>query len=143
MNKILLDTGILIRFLRGQRQARDFLTSLDLRGDLILISSVTALELYVGCRPGTPDLEEVDQLTAELQAVDIDIAVCKKAAILIKKYPFLFGPKIARGTADALILASAWEKEATLYTLNTRHFAAAKIAEVDIHPVDQHAKMWT
>ena len=142
MSKLLLDTGILIRFLRGQRQAKELLITLDLRGDLILISCITALELYVGCRPGTGDLDEVDRLIDDLQVVEIDIPVSKKAAILMKKYPSLFGSKISRGTADALILASAWEKEATLYTLNTRHFAAVEIPEVDIHPLDQNAKVW-
>jgi len=142
VNKILTDTGILIRFLRGQRQARELFTNLDFQGDLILLSSVTALELYVGCRPETGDLDEVDQLIGHLHVVEIDIPVSKKAAILIKKYPSLFGSKISRGTADALILASAWEKDATLYTLNTRHFAVAEISEVDIHPIDQNAKVW-
>ncbi|MBI3988739.1 MAG: PIN domain-containing protein [candidate division NC10 bacterium] len=142
MSKILLDTGILMRFLRGQRQAKELFTTLDLQDNLLLISGITALELYIGCRPGTGDLDEVERLIDHLQVVEIDIPVSKKAAILIKKYPSLFGSKISRGTADALILASAWEKEATLYTLNTRHFAAAEISEVDIHPLDQNAKVW-
>ena len=60
----------------------------------------------------------------------------------MQKYPQFFGRGVQRGLADALILSCAWERNATLYTLNTRHFVTAQISEVDIRAIDPTNPVW-
>jgi predicted nucleic acid-binding protein len=47
--KLLIDTDVLIDYLRGQPQAVEFLESLR---ELLLISTMTIAELYAGVRDG-------------------------------------------------------------------------------------------
>lgn len=141
-DRVVLDTGILIRFLRGTSQALDLFKKLDSAKAELNVSVISALELYLGCRKGTDDRPAVDELLDKFIVLEVTLPVAAESAVLIKNYPNYFGKGIARGTADALILASAWDKKAILYTLNTRHFSQAKIPEVNIHSIDQNAPIW-
>jgi predicted nucleic acid-binding protein len=75
-------------------------------------------------------------------SIKIGLRVAQKAAYLIKQYPNVFGKDISRGTADALIAASAWQLKAPLYTLNTRHFANFDLAEISTVVIDQESRSW-
>ncbi|MBI5651634.1 MAG: type II toxin-antitoxin system VapC family toxin [Chloroflexi bacterium] len=139
-NRCLVDSGILVQHLRGNAQAAKYLTSLR-RDFTPCISAATAAELLVGCAN-----EKQVQVTADFlqtfEILPIDFEVARYAAVLIRKYPAIFGKEIARGFADALIAATAWSHNLVLHTLNVRHFARVTIAEIQIHSIDQTAIEW-
>ncbi|MCD6335038.1 MAG: type II toxin-antitoxin system VapC family toxin [Candidatus Latescibacteria bacterium] len=141
-DRALLDTGLLIRYLRGTRAAIHLFKSLYSRDIALAISSVSAMEIYVGMRDDSEEVRETETFLSSFRILGVDRAVARKAASLIKRYPHLFGRGVARGAADALILATAWEANCTFYTLNTRHFASEKIPEVNIYAMDQNARVW-
>lgn len=141
MTDALLDTGILIRYLRGQVQARDFLDDLGQSTGLFL-SAMTVLELLIGCRNRADELQQVEALVEQFTVVAMDHAVCRNAARLIHGYPDIFGSELSRGTPDAIIAACAWERGAALYTLNTRHFLKRPIDEIEVIALNQNATRW-
>lgn len=136
----LVDTSILIRQLRGDTRASELLSYLYQHGRP-LISPITVTELFVGCQ-NERHLRGVRSIMRRFKTVPITATIAQKTAYLIQKYPQFFGHGVQRGIADALILACAWERNATLYTINTRHFAAARISEVRIHAIDPTTEVW-
>ena len=136
----LVDTSILIRQLRGDVRASELLSYLYQRGRP-LISPITVTEIYIGCQ-NERHLRAARSIIRRFKTVPITAAIAQKAASLIQKYPQFFGRGVQRGIADAFILACAWERNAILYTLNTRHFVAARISEVRIHAIDPMTEVW-
>ena len=135
----LLDTGIIIRYLRKIRQAAYLLDFLEDNGR-ISVSVITYLEILIGCQPRE---EENTRLFFErIPPLAVSQEVAHKAASLIKKYPSVFGKEVGRGTPDALIAATAWQRQSILVTLNTRQFAKVPIAELTIQAIEQDAKDW-
>ncbi|MFC2001397.1 PIN domain-containing protein [Chloroflexota bacterium] len=136
----LLDTGIIIRYLRGKRQAADLLDFLDQLGE-VHVSVITYLEILINVQPRE---EESTRLFFErVSPLVVNQEVAQKAASLIKKHPAAFGKEVGRGTPDALIAATAWQGQAVFVTLNTRHFAKVPIAEITIQAIEQDAEDWT
>lgn len=138
--KVLLDTGILIQHLRGNPAAADFLNRQQ-EINSIYLCTITITEILVGVR-SERHYQAAKELLELFHYVSITPGVAERAAFFIKKYPHLFGKEISRGAADAFILACAWEEEAVFYSLNTRHFAQAKIEEVQIRVLEMGAKKW-
>jgi predicted nucleic acid-binding protein len=136
----LLDTGIVMRHLRNEKRAQDFLSFLEQIGEISL-SAITYMEILVLCRPHEEESTKIFFERVPPLAVSKEVA--HKAASLISKYPDVFGKQIGRGTPDALIAATAWQREAILVTLNTRQFAKVPIAEITICSINQNAKDWT
>jgi len=136
----LVDTSILIRHLRGDERAADLLSAL-IGKRRPLISPITVTEIFIGCRH-EQHFRNARSLLRGFKTVPITASIAEKAAILVQRYPHLFGSGVQRGIADAFILACAWERNATLYTLNTRHFVAAEIAEVAISAINPDAPVW-
>lgn len=140
-NSTLIDTGIILRHLRNNNRANQLLDYLESKGD-IKVSVITLMEVLVGCR----SQEEEDNsllLFDRIPAISTNRDIAVKAALLIKKYPEVFGKGIQRGTPDAIIAASAWNENRVFITLNTRQFAKASISEVRINAVDQNDADWT
>ena len=136
----LLDTRIIMRHLRNDKRANDLLDYLEEIGD-INVSAITYVEILVLCRPHE---EEATLLFFDrVPPVTIGREVAHKAALLIRKYPTVFGgAKNTHGFPDALIGATAWQQGSTLVTLNTQHFARVSIAEFAIQAIDQNARNW-
>jgi predicted nucleic acid-binding protein len=139
-NDFLLDTGIIIRYLRKNRQAADLLDYLEKIGG-ISVSSITYMEILIKCRL---DEEQATLLFFDrVPPVTIGREIAHKAALLISKYPIVFGKvENPHGFPDALIAATAWQRGSTLVTLNTRDFTRVPIAELAIQAIDQNAHDW-
>ena len=142
-DQVLIDTGILIRYLRGTRAAINLFKMLYSRDIELVISSISALEVYIGMKDDPDEVRTTETFLSSFKILGVDREVARKAAFLVRRYPHLFGRVVARGTADALILATAWEADCAFHTLNTRHFAREQIPEVEIHAIDQRARVWT
>ena len=137
----LLDTGIIIRHLRNDNRANDLLDYLEQIGE-IGVSAITYMEILILCRPHE---EEATLLFFDrVPPITIGREVAHKAALLIRKYPAVFGKvENPHGFPDALIAASAWHGGSTLVTLNTQHFVRVRIPELSIKAIDQNSPDWT
>lgn len=111
---LLVDTDVVIDYLRDQADAVAYLESL---AEPSLLSAVTVAELYAGVREG----EERAALNAFLTAFEIipvDSAIATQGGLYRRDY----GKSHNVGLADALIAASAEARQATVVTLNKKHF---------------------
>ena len=135
----LLDTGIIIRYLRGNEQAADLLDYLEKMGE-INVSVITYIEILIRCHPHE---EESTRLFFErVPSLIISQEVAEKTASLISKYQTVFGKDNPRQYPDALIAATAWQQQGILVTLNKKHFATTTIDECTIQIINQDAKDW-
>jgi predicted nucleic acid-binding protein len=112
--RLLLDTDVLVEYLRGRTQAVEYLEGLTVD---LYISVVTVAELFAGIKGD----EEERSLRQFLQAFTI-LPVTEKVARLGGLYRRDFGRSYGIGLADALIAATAEENGAPLVTFNRRHF---------------------
>lgn len=111
---LLLDTDVIIDYLRGQTDAVAYLEGLT---NPLLISAVTVAELYVGVREGE-EREALDSFISAFELVTVDEDIAVKGGLYRRDY----GKSYNVGLADALIAATAEAKGATLVTLNKKHF---------------------
>jgi predicted nucleic acid-binding protein len=112
--RLLIDTDVLVEYLRGRSEAVEYLEGLT--SDLY-ISVISAAELFAGVR----DNEEEKSLKQLLLAFAI-LPVTEKTARLGGLYRRDYGGSHGTGLADALIAATSEENGADLATFNRRHF---------------------
>jgi len=112
--RLLLDTDVLIDFLRGQPQAVQLLEDTDCE---FHVSAVSVAELYVGVRDGR-EREVLDQLMGLLRTIEISTEIARQAGLWRREY----GKSHGTGIIDALIAACADASQIPLATLNVKHF---------------------
>jgi hypothetical protein len=110
----LVDTDVLVEYLRGNERAVGFLEGLE--GEL-LISAITVAELFSGARD-TEERDALEQFLLAFQVVPIAEELAKDAGLLRRKCHASHGV----GLADALIAVTAIKESAQLVTFNRRHF---------------------
>lgn len=111
---LLIDTDVLIDYLRGQASAIGYIESLSAQ---IYISSITVAELYAGVREGR-ERKVLERFLSIFWVVPIDQNIAEKGGL----YRRDFFKSHNVGLADAIIAATAEVKGATLVTLNAKHF---------------------
>lgn len=112
--RLLIDTDVLIDYLRGQAEAISYLESLT---ETMLISAVTIAELYAGVREGT-ERTALDEFIRAFEIIPINEAIAITGGLHRRDY----GKSHGTGLADALIAATADVCQAELVTLNKKHF---------------------
>ena len=110
----LLNTDVLIDYLRGQPQARALFMQLP---QDCAVSAVTVAELHVGVRDG-PELMALKALLASMEVIDLGGAIASSGGLLRRDW----GTSHGLGLNDALIAATALHSHRFLLTLNTKHF---------------------
>ncbi len=113
-NRYLLDTDILIEYIRGQGRAIAYIDELD--GDL-LVSAATVAELYAGVR-NSAEQQRMDDFLSAMLFIPVDQVIAKQGGLYRQKY----GKSHGTGLVDALIAATANSVRANLVTFNRRHF---------------------
>jgi predicted nucleic acid-binding protein len=113
-DRLLLDTDVLIDYLRGRAEAVAYLESLS--GPLV-ISAMTVGELYAGVREGD-ERSRLETFLNAFEIVPLDSAIAARGGLYRRDY----GKSHSTGLADALIAATAELSKARLVTLNDRHF---------------------
>jgi predicted nucleic acid-binding protein len=113
---ILSDTDILIDLARGDAHATSHLERLR-QTSSIAISSVTEMELIVGCR-NKSELRELDQLLQFFQIVKLTSQIADRAVFLLRQYRLSHGLLLA----DALIAATALASNVAFITKNQRDY---------------------
>lgn len=111
---LLIDTDVLIDYLRGFKKAANYLEETT---DPLLLSSITLAELYAGVK----GKEERDVLKNFLRLFKV-MPVDHHVAELGGNFRNDFGKSHGTGLADALIAATAVTHRANLVTLNKKHF---------------------
>ena len=113
-DRYLLDTDVLIEYLRGRSHAAQFLEAIE--GEL-LISAITVAELFSGAR-GSQETDALDQFLLAFQIVPVDDRLARQGGLMRQQYH----PSHGIGLADAIIAATALDREAQLLTFNRRHY---------------------
>ena len=113
----LLDTSVLVDYLRGVPASRDVLSSAPGPGDLAAASALTRVELAIGLRPR--ERRRTDALVAAIQWWPVDLEIIDEADSLARRY----GPSHSGIDAvDYCVAATARVHGLELMTLNVRHF---------------------
>ena len=113
-NQYLLDSDILVEYLRNHPQALDYVDTLE--GNL-LISVITVAELIAGAR-NQAERQSLELFLSALEVVPLDYAIAKQGGLYRQQYKQSHGT----GLDDALIAATAVQSNAQLVTFNRRHF---------------------
>jgi predicted nucleic acid-binding protein len=112
--RLLIDTDVLIEYLRGRSEAAEYLEGLT--SDLC-ISVISVAELFAVVRG-----DEEEKSLKQLLLAFVALPVTEKTARLGGLYRRDYGGSHGTGLADALIAATSEENGADLVTLNRRHF---------------------
>lgn len=113
-SSLLVDSNVLIDYLRGRQVAVNYLRSLSTNFN---VSVVTVAELYAGVREGV-ERTQLDAFTRAFVTLPIERDIAEIGGL----YRRDFGRTHGTGLHDALIAATATVHNLTLVTLNQRHF---------------------
>lgn len=117
-NLILVDTDVLIDFLRGNDKAVSFI---DEFSSSIVLSPIVVAELYAGVK-GADELSVLDNFVSLFQVVPINLEIAKTGGLYKRDY----GKSHGVGLADAILAATANKENAELKTLNVKHYPMVK-----------------
>jgi predicted nucleic acid-binding protein len=115
---ILVDTDVMVDFLRGQPNAISLVHDNSTR---IILSSIVAAELYAGVK-GEQELVELDRLLSIFPIVPVTPEYARAGGLHRRDYAKSHGV----GLADAIIAATAEAERADLKTLNVKHYPMIK-----------------
>jgi predicted nucleic acid-binding protein len=122
---LLLDTDVLIDFLRGQNQAIRFFETISERP---LVSVISVSELFAGVRDGA-EREVLEILLRGMEVIYVTEAIAVRGGFLRREY----GKSHNVGLFDALIAATSEIVRARLVTLNRKHFPMLTDIQVPYH----------
>jgi len=106
-DKLLIDTDVLIDYLKEREEAVHFLESQQIS---MFISVISVGELYAGVKDGK-ERHILDDFIEYFQIVPLNLLFRRN-----------FGKSHGVGLADAMIAATAESENATVVTLNQKHF---------------------
>lgn len=118
-NRLLIDTNIIIDYLRGKEQAIAFFKHIPDDSPLLL-STITVTELYAGVEE-----QLLHAFLQDFKIITVDHAIARKGGLIKNDY----GPSHGIGIADAVIAATTLAYKAKLITLNEKHFPMVESKE--------------
>ncbi|OAT81706.1 type II toxin-antitoxin system VapC family toxin [Desulfotomaculum copahuensis] len=124
-NGFLLDTTILIDFLRGRKEAAEMLNGLVEEGPLACCP-VTVAEIFSGAKP--EELPRIEEFLEALVYHPIGYRTARRAGLYRRDYQ---KKGITLSISDTLIAAAAVEKSLTLVTKNVRHFPMPELMVIE------------
>lgn len=116
MAKYLLDSDVVIDWLRRDERILGWLKARDVAGDYLAWTPVSIAEIHAGLRPREEFV--IGDLLRVLHCVEIGERVGRKAG----RYRQLFGRSHGVEIADALIAAAAHVHGLVLCSRNVRHY---------------------
>ena len=117
MGKRLVDTDIIVDYLRGVERAK-ILIEESISDSEICISVISKMELLAGCR-NKGEIKIVEDMFARFITIYLDEISAKIAYSLFKRFRLSHGI----GIFDSLIAATAIHHELPLLTKNIKHFS--------------------
>jgi predicted nucleic acid-binding protein len=116
MSSHLIDSDILISYLRGKESAVSLMRELC-RDGIPSVSSLSYFEIWAGVRPH--EKRSVSLLFSSLEILSVDSAVAEHAGAYFNYYR---NTGITLGRIDALIAATAKCRDLILVTMNIKDF---------------------
>jgi len=114
----LLDTDVLVDFLRGYGKAVAFINAQSSR---VILSSIVVAELYAGVK-GDAEQAALENFISLFRIVPVSAEIAKAGGLYKRDY----GKSHGVGLADAILAATAVAENAVLKTLNTKHYPMLK-----------------
>ena len=111
---MLVDTDVIIDYLRGEPLAEQFIES---NLDSIALSSITIGELYQGVIEGEERVA-LDSMTSAFTTLAVTEEIAREGGLMCRQYRKSHGS----GLADCLIAATAKRHDLPLRSLNAKHF---------------------
>ena len=111
---ILIDTDVIVNYLRGRKAAVAFVKSHAAR---ILLSSIVVAELYAGVK-GDQEMAILDDFISLFRIVPVTGDIAKTGGLHKRDY----NKSHRVGLADAILAATAQFENAELKTLNVKHY---------------------
>jgi len=115
---ILLDTDVLVDFLRGYSKAVAFVNAHSVR---IILSSIVVAELYAGVK-GVDEQAALEDFVSLFRIIPVSADIAKAGGLYKRDY----GKSHGVGLADAILAATAEAEDAELKTLNRKHYPMLK-----------------
>jgi predicted nucleic acid-binding protein len=115
---ILLDTDVLVDYLRGDARAVTFVQA---NADRIILSAIVVAELYAGAK-GEAEQTVLDDFVSLFRVAPLGAAVAKAGGLYKRDY----GKSHGIGLADAILAATAEAELAELKTFDLKHFPMVK-----------------
>ncbi|HRR35147.1 MAG TPA: type II toxin-antitoxin system VapC family toxin [Kiritimatiellia bacterium] len=115
---ILLDTDVLVDFLRGHSKAVSLVKAWS---DRMILPAIVVAELYAGVK-GEDERVALDAFVSLFRVVPVTQAIAQAGGLLKRDY----GKSHGVGLADAIVAATAQAENAELKTLNTKHYPMFK-----------------
>lgn len=126
MSKYLLDSDVIIEWLRGNETVVAWIEERDRGGDFMAWSPVSVAEIHAGLRPREEPI--VQDLFTILHCIEADQKIGTKAGQYRAHYGRSHGVEIA----DALIAATAHVAGLTLCSRNLRHYPMRDIKKLKV-----------
>ncbi len=114
VKRYLVDSDVIIEYLRGREQATRFIESLE--GHLC-VSAITVAELYSGVK-GSDEDTALERFLDAFEVVPLDRVLARLGGLCRQSYQ----PGYGTGLADAIVAMSAKSAGAVLVTFNKRHY---------------------
>lgn len=115
--RFLVDTDIIINYLKGKGNAKDFLMGIIDKRALGFFSVITEAELLSGSR-NADDESAIYSILDYMEAIEVERNIAVIAGKLRQKYYAAYRTELP----DAIIAATANEYELVLATANEKHF---------------------
>jgi tRNA(fMet)-specific endonuclease VapC len=125
-NRTIIDTDILIDFLRNRKEAVAFVTQLEEKKTLLSTTAINAFELYYGAhksRQSVQTLQSTKKLLDRLVLLPLTSRSAQRAGHIYAELE-LEGQPI--GLRDTFIAAIALARKCSVATRNTEHFKKVK-----------------
>jgi len=117
-SSILVDTDVLVDFLRGHSKAVAFVNANSAR---IILSSIVVAQLYAEVK-GHMEQTGLDSFISLFRVVPISAKIAKVGGLYKRNY----GKSHGVGLADAILAATTEAENAELKTINTKHYPMLK-----------------
>jgi predicted nucleic acid-binding protein len=124
----LLDTDILIDWLKGKPWAKEFIWSGNAR---LYCSSVTRKELLSKRNLKDSERQRILRLMRHVRVLNVDPVIAAAASELLHKYH-----RHPLNVNDALVAATAWVKQLSLVTRNRKHYEFIEEIELEDFPLE-------
>ncbi len=116
--RYLLDTDVVIEYLRGREEAIGYVESLK---GALYVSAITVAELYSGVK-GDDEESALESFLGAFEVIPVDQTLARLGGLCRQRNQ----PAHGTGLGDAIVAVSAESTKAALVTFNKRHFPMLK-----------------
>jgi len=123
LSKYLLDSDVMIAYLRDIKETVDFINSLFNNGETLACCSINVTEVYSGMKER--QRTSTEKLIKNLQFFLVDFEIAKMAGNIMRYYR---SQGITLGLTDATIAATAIYNDLILITYNKKHYPMEELS---------------